>query len=308
MGSLLEQLGRDPAYEYGDILPFRKPIGSHGIGAAEWGLGYSNTVKGLTDMFMMPGRAAMGQQISPQQGVEFGLGLLGTGGAIPSKGGLGINTWHGSPYHFDAFDLAKIGTGEGAQVYGHGIYLAEAPGAAKHYIAKPDAFTGHKLTPKGEALLDNIMREYKAYKEPYKGWLEEQKKTQEYNLILKYKNNPNLVTKSKGNLYKVDLPDEHIEKMLDWDKPLSEQPKEIQDLWEKIPHSYSPSKQYATGGDFYKDLSVYKRGKDKASAYLNSLGIPGIKYKAGQISGYAGPESSNFVIFDPSIVKITGKE
>ncbi|MCU9931052.1 hypothetical protein OFL77_27350, partial [Escherichia coli] len=31
-----------------------------------------------------------------------------------------------------------------------------------------------------------------------------------------------------NNLYKVDLPDEHIAKMLDWDKPLSQQSKEVQ--------------------------------------------------------------------------------
>ena len=42
-------------------------------------------------------------------------------------GGLGIRAYHGSPHDFDAFDLSKIGTGEGAQVYGHGLYFAENP-------------------------------------------------------------------------------------------------------------------------------------------------------------------------------------
>jgi hypothetical protein len=32
--------------------------------------------------------------------------------------------YHGSPYSFDKFDPAKIGTGEGNQAYGHGLYFA----------------------------------------------------------------------------------------------------------------------------------------------------------------------------------------
>ena len=45
------------------------------------------------------------------------------GGPTPS----GIHVYHSSPHDFDKFDLAKIGTGEGAQMYGHGIYAAENP-------------------------------------------------------------------------------------------------------------------------------------------------------------------------------------
>jgi hypothetical protein len=39
----------------------------------------------------------------------------------------GIRAYHSSPHDFDRFDLSKIGTGEGAQVYGHGLYFAENP-------------------------------------------------------------------------------------------------------------------------------------------------------------------------------------
>src|SRR4029079_2118814 len=41
-----------------------------------------------------------------------------------------IRAYHGSPHDFDKFDLSKIGTGEGAQAYGHGLYFAENEGAA----------------------------------------------------------------------------------------------------------------------------------------------------------------------------------
>jgi hypothetical protein len=44
-----------------------------------------------------------------------------------AKAIMGIKAYHSSPHDFDHFDLAKIGTGEGAQVYGHGLYFAENP-------------------------------------------------------------------------------------------------------------------------------------------------------------------------------------
>jgi hypothetical protein len=35
------------------------------------------------------------------------------------------SAWHGSPYDFDTFDLGSIGTGEGNQVHGWGLYFAK---------------------------------------------------------------------------------------------------------------------------------------------------------------------------------------
>jgi hypothetical protein len=44
-----------------------------------------------------------------------------------------IRAYHGSPYDFDRFDAKKIGSGEGAQSYGHGLYFAESPETAEVY-------------------------------------------------------------------------------------------------------------------------------------------------------------------------------
>lgn len=44
-----------------------------------------------------------------------------------------IRAYHGSPYDFDRFDASKIGTGEGAQSFGHGLYFAQKEDVAKHY-------------------------------------------------------------------------------------------------------------------------------------------------------------------------------
>ena len=41
--------------------------------------------------------------------------------------------WHGSPHEFDEFSTDAIGTGEGAQVYGHGLYFSEKKEVADHY-------------------------------------------------------------------------------------------------------------------------------------------------------------------------------
>lgn len=44
-----------------------------------------------------------------------------------------IRAYHGSPYDFDKFDASKIGTGEGNQSFGHGLYFAGAEPTAKYY-------------------------------------------------------------------------------------------------------------------------------------------------------------------------------
>src|SRR5574343_541990 len=44
-----------------------------------------------------------------------------------------IRVYHGSPHKFEKADSSKIGTGEGAQAYGHGLYWAENPGVANQY-------------------------------------------------------------------------------------------------------------------------------------------------------------------------------
>jgi hypothetical protein len=60
----------------------------------------------------------------------------------------GITAYHGSPYSFDRFDMSKIGTGEGAQAFGHGLYFAENEGVAKAYR---DALAGKGILLDGGA-------------------------------------------------------------------------------------------------------------------------------------------------------------
>ena len=43
------------------------------------------------------------------------------------------SAWHGTPHDFDVFDLGGIGTGEGAQVHGWGLYSAQGRDVAEGY-------------------------------------------------------------------------------------------------------------------------------------------------------------------------------
>ena len=95
----------------------------------------------LMAALMLPGDVYAGR-VAPmsQEAIERGFDLAGAvtlgAGAVPSGANTlraGIKAYHGSPHDFDKFDMSKIGTGEGAQAYGHGLYFAEAEDVAKMY-------------------------------------------------------------------------------------------------------------------------------------------------------------------------------
>ena len=84
------------------------------------GLSRINALAGLMTMGSGAGKA-------PANALRSGLARTAEDEAAP------ITAYHGSPYSFDQFDTSKIGSGEGAQAYGHGLYFAENEGVAKSY-------------------------------------------------------------------------------------------------------------------------------------------------------------------------------
>ena len=60
-----------------------------------------------------------------------------TNGPMGPMGGVRvpnpIRAYHGSPHTFDEFRMDRVGSGEGAQAYGHGLYFAENPRVAQQY-------------------------------------------------------------------------------------------------------------------------------------------------------------------------------
>ena len=233
----------------------------------------------------------------------------------------GAILWHGSPHKFDAFDASKIGTGEGAQAYGHGLYLAESPDVAKQYqaaLSSPEYSSKGRTLKGNEAWAAQFLHDFSGDALPKRRSIEKAinransvlNDTPTKQEILKHistldKNGVDVVN---GSLYKVDLPDEHIAKMLDWDKLLSEQPPEVQNAAMKLAggklqdlassqHRYLPTVKpldTMTGEEFIRTLNNGARGSTEQ--ILQKQGIPGIRYLDGGSRG-TGAGTSNYVVF-----------
>jgi hypothetical protein len=149
----------------------------------------------------------------------------------------------------------------------------------------------------------------------------------EIEAVLKKEGKEHLLDPIKGATIKADiLPS--ADKFLDWDKPLSEQGKDVVANLKKAgivdKDGYVGSingakhindvtgddlhqiikEQYANNYGDKKLLSVKAKGPDEAvSKYLSELGIPGIRY-LDQGSRSAGKGTYNYVVFNDKDVKI----
>jgi hypothetical protein len=164
-----------------------------------------------------------------------------------------LTVFHGSPHKFKKFDASKIGTGEGAQAYGHGLYFAENPAVAKSYQSvggylsndpvrmAADTVSSHGSEKKALSHLQSILPP--VGETTFTGHTRDQIEK----AISAIKSGQH--KEVSGSLYTVDIPDEKIAQMLDWDKPLSQQPKAVQEfakskdpnLASKEPHFLAPS-------------------------------------------------------------------
>lgn len=84
-------------------------------------------VGALAGVILPEGKMGKMAEVLGETGKVGKLGRIATG--EPAK----IRAFHGSPHDFDRFDLGRIGTGEGAQAYGHGLYFAENEDVARQY-------------------------------------------------------------------------------------------------------------------------------------------------------------------------------
>lgn len=231
--------------------------------------------------------------------------------------------WHGSPYDHNKFTTAKIGTGEGAQAYGWGLYFAQAKEVAEYYkasLGKPShkwelSYDGKpvQLYPLRIALL--ALDRFSGDKEKTKEWLKVGGTLTKTELESVYKQvgkaEPDKIEISgKPRLYQVELAPKEEEYLL-WDKPLSEQSEVVQEAlsneFDALREDYkdSPANPLKmTGAEFYRGLS--QDGDQAASEYLHSLGIRGIKYLDGS-SRSKGDGAFNYVIFSDEDVEIIEK-
>jgi len=259
-----------------------------------------------------------------------------------------LDVYHGTPHRFPAteanplgeFDASKIGTGEGAQAYGHGVYLAQAPDVAEGYRRTLVGKINDRVTVDGKPVKDDIFGRavekmglfgkksalqdiddqinfYSKYEPDFAEYYKSARKQIE-------DLDPESVKVNKGSLYKADLPDEMIDRMLDWDKPLSEQPKSVRQFFEPLVAPIRKAEAQGSGpewGDFaaprdydppgselmqllgrldqMSAASVLSGGTGGAasSAKLQTAGIPGIKYFDAGSRGQGGTGTRNFVVF-----------
>lgn len=153
-----------------------------------------------------------------------------------------ITAYHGSPHDFDKFQMDKIGTGEGAQAYGHGLYFAENEGVARGYR---DALAGSRIVD-GRGVPING-REYEITNEIEQKALKQGASPQEaadiatgwggyvfnggdaHPLVKETVDSMGLRRTDQGSMYEVSI-DANPDDFLDWDAPLSAQPKLAQRL------------------------------------------------------------------------------
>jgi len=239
------------------------------------------------------------------------------------------SAWHGSPHTFDKFSTSAIGTGEGAQAYGYGLYFAGSKEVAEYYkkvlseraeydfdwskVELPPALT--KAEFEEMASLGNKMRKNGNLPEfEMARWRELKSKDNEYTTAVDK-------ARPKGRLYKVELAPAEDEYLL-WDKPLSEQSEKVREALDKIENPEGDVDQLSdddllialgglrrtigkekTGQGLYKELGSLKGSDKAASEYLHSLGIRGIKYLDGN-SRSGKKEDYNYVIFSDDDVEI----
>jgi len=194
----------------------------------------------------------------------------------------GIRAYHGSPHGFEQFDLSKIGTGEGAQSYGHGLYFAQTEDVARHYRDIVPANTGVRSG-------DGNMYEVQLNVEP--------------NRLLDW----------DAPLARQPQPvrDAIAPHMEQYHREVAQSYHAPQDGWGDLavaeaPPSRSDLYNQMTGQRFYKELVRQTGSAAEASRLLREAGIPGSQHWDGN-SRFAAYGSRNYVAFDDSIVEILRK-
>jgi len=156
-----------------------------------------------------------------------------------------VTAWHGSPHKFEKFSLDKVGTGEGAQAFGWGLYFTEKKNIARHYANtlsrrnKPDRAyeTAKKLDGELRTAFNWAFEDLATYQDVdhadvlteinnvVSGYDNKYFTDDTVELINKNKDKFKNILESDSNLYRVKLfkgkdPSEYT--WLDWDKPVDD--------------------------------------------------------------------------------------
>jgi len=255
---------------------------------------------------LAPGRAARGEMVTHGDAFATALdyGLLGAPMAAP-EGALRANSfraYHGSPHTFDRFSMDRIGTGEGAQAYGHGLYFAENEAIAQSYR---DALSSglsnwtvdgvpvsrlHGSADPMDAVKLNFGQAVREGRSPTEAidWLQMQYRGKASSRFVEPENvayfndqiarleelraAPPVVNYNPGSMYEVQI-NADPNTFLDWDAPLSQQTQDVQWL------AQDNKANLANRG-------VFVDSDPRASSLIQAMrpeeymreGIPGIRY------------------------------
>jgi hypothetical protein len=230
-----------------------------------------------------------------------GMMTLGSG-AIPAEANslrMGIKAYHGSPHDFDRFDMSKIGTGEGAQAYGHGLYFAENEGVARSYrdaLAVDPRDEINKLIEGarnwGGATFDQVKngevaQRLKLSDEQIRDVIQainghDNGAVSDAAMNAYRRLDKSLPSAPSGSMYEVNI-DANPDDFLDWDKPLSEQGPRVQQALNPLLDEYVRPSDFKV--DFERGpIPVADRhgGHTKPDKFMVSLKDPN-----GQV-GYVG--------------------
>ena len=299
-------------------------IKNFGKGAAAGTLGFPADIVHLISLFAnrQPGGRPLdipltSDKLADRFGVNYKdpatmIGMIGAPdpgdvAKIAGKGLLAQALFHGTPHRFDKFDLKAIGTGEGAQAYGHGLYFAENPGVAKSYKSELSDFRfkvdGTEIDLSRESTNspilaaamdvadDGVDMSLRRARDGLRGGPADAESKEFLDTYIKQVEalRGSKVERMQGHLYEVDIPDETIGKMLDWDAPLSEQPELLKTLEGLgVDVADNPLMRAATpplqvkGREAYSRLARQLGSEEAASRALNEAGIPGIRYYDNQ--------------------------
>ena len=243
----------------------------------------------------------------------------------------GFKAYHGSPHDFDKFSMDAIGTGEGAQVYGHGLYFAEAEDVAKKYRDDLAGWSTAGAQRTLESVGGDVDRAILETQQKLDRLLERnqtgafqgaernfnmQRQIQEDKIaqLEKYKRTGNF---DAGSMYEVNI-NANPEDFLDWDAPAPQQSDRVRKALTSIANSdpevmskFREAMARGDSGSIYEAILQDKTGtvagnQAGAARRLRESGILGIKYKDAGSRGTASG-TRNFVVFDENLINIVKK-
>jgi hypothetical protein len=301
-----------------------------------------NTLTGITQDPALLAQTSVPTPMGPMGGLVGKLAQEG-GPALKALANR-IIAWHGSPHDFDKFSLKKIGSGEGNQAYGHGMYFTDLEDIAKKYR---DDLT-EEVTPTVTLASGHAFRDPEKFANKFgrgqgDGWnayvdaameAMHPEGTEYEKMILK----PGQLTHAQDRI-KFGMendPESYLparqkalallqghtlnsndsgrlyqvaiktapEKLLNWDRQLAENSPGVQQAVQKVYGGQLNTRR--SGGSIYESMA--NKGDPAAvSRALRGEGVPGIKYLDGMSRYKKDGGTSNYVVFDPKIVDILKK-